>query len=801
MRVDTTNNYTDTDVGRPSVRITTKKAYTKGLFIADIAHMPSNACGSWPAFWSLGSGTWPANGEVDIIEGVNNQPTNIFAMHTSDGCTISGTDQTSTLLTEDCSTTGKYGYTGCTSQMPSGSSFGTSFNKANGGVYAMEWTSQAIKLWFFPRNEIPDSIAAGAPDVSEFGKPSANFQGSCDIDKHFKDHSFVFDTTFCGDWAGNVYGSSGCPMYNNADGTSKGPIYSCVEYVGKNPKAFKDTYWKINSFQVFQITNPTMTTTTISTSSLPSSIPAVSTSAISLTTIDIAQGASTTITGFTNFATTNSISTSVSTSAASSSSHATSSSASSVSHATSSSASSSSHATSSSASSVSHATSSSVSVVTQATSSSVSSASHAGSSSASSASSSVATGAASSTHGTASSSGVSGTGSASSTGSAAYPSGSNSQTLVTVTLSSTFTVVHTTPCTTSTEDASVSKDSYGSPSAPHNTVSSSSSPSSLSSPSSPSSPSSSASTVVDAQQPSSSPCSTSSSSQTAAAYESTETPTTTDTYVSTEDSYPTGYPSESPSTTVEAHASTKTPCTTSTEVSKEGSHPTGGPGKPYSAPSSSPVKNYNNPPPASSIVFEVYEPSGSPSSIVVYVPETVKAADHPSSVPTHGAYHPGGKPPSKAGESIASKPSQAPAHYPIESYPSGGHENGGYSSPNNEKNNNNNYPAAPSAPSPKSSQAPHAGPGYGGNTVTSYVTTVKVIQTKTAIVTAVPAETYTPVRYGSGNVTYTATGTAKISSKPSAVTSQPAGYTGAAVKNAVGWGVAAFVALMGAALV
>jgi hypothetical protein len=45
--------------GRPSVRLEGKRAYTKGLFIADIAHMPGNACGMWPAFWTLGSGEWP----------------------------------------------------------------------------------------------------------------------------------------------------------------------------------------------------------------------------------------------------------------------------------------------------------------------------------------------------------------------------------------------------------------------------------------------------------------------------------------------------------------------------------------------------------------------------------------------------------------------------------------------------------------------------------------------------------------------------------------------------------------------
>jgi hypothetical protein len=36
--------------GRASVRVSSKKAYNHGLFIADIQHMPGNACGVWPAF-------------------------------------------------------------------------------------------------------------------------------------------------------------------------------------------------------------------------------------------------------------------------------------------------------------------------------------------------------------------------------------------------------------------------------------------------------------------------------------------------------------------------------------------------------------------------------------------------------------------------------------------------------------------------------------------------------------------------------------------------------------------------------
>ena len=120
--VDTTM-YLDpmANLGRLSVRLTSVQSWTHGLFILDLAHMPANQCGVWPAWWMLGSGTWPENGkldpniplsrlsltllgEIDIIEFTNNLPNNLMALHASQSpnCTVAGADQSGTLLTANC---------------------------------------------------------------------------------------------------------------------------------------------------------------------------------------------------------------------------------------------------------------------------------------------------------------------------------------------------------------------------------------------------------------------------------------------------------------------------------------------------------------------------------------------------------------------------------------------------------------------------------------------------------------------------------------------------------------------------
>ncbi|EPE06319.1 glycoside hydrolase family 16 protein [Ophiostoma piceae UAMH 11346] len=237
--------------GRRSTRISSTNTYDKGLFIADITHMPVG-CGVWPAFWTFGP-NWPSSGEIDIIEGVNSQATDAVTLHTSAGCTMTKTgSQSDTVFSTgessvDCGADG--GSTGCSLATTDTNAYGAGFNANGGGVYAMELSSDAISVWFFARNSTMATnlavggSAAAAPNTADFGTPVARFSG-CDIDSHFKQQQIIFDTTFCGDWAGQQ-------SIWSSDATCAPKADTCNDYILNNGADLVDAYWLINSVRVY----------------------------------------------------------------------------------------------------------------------------------------------------------------------------------------------------------------------------------------------------------------------------------------------------------------------------------------------------------------------------------------------------------------------------------------------------------------------------------------------------------------------------------------------------------------------
>jgi hypothetical protein len=146
---------------------------------------------------------WPYDGEIDIIEGVNSQASNDMTLHTGPGCSISNNGTFSgSMTTSNCyvNAPGQSQNAGCQITTTNPQSYGADFNANGGGVYATEWTSQSINIYFFPRSSIPSDISNGNPDPSTWGTALASFSGGFNIDSFFKDQQIVRVLNFLEIW-------------------------------------------------------------------------------------------------------------------------------------------------------------------------------------------------------------------------------------------------------------------------------------------------------------------------------------------------------------------------------------------------------------------------------------------------------------------------------------------------------------------------------------------------------------------------------------------------------------------------
>jgi hypothetical protein len=252
MKVDTTETISG---NRKSVRIHSKNVFNGGLLILDFVHMPTG-CGTWPAFWSNGP-NWPAGGEIDIVEGVHDYTNNQATLHTDPGCGLPSTDANTLSISgtvvggRDCAV-GSTSNQGCGMRANSNTTFGAGFNSIGGGVYALQWDSSGISVFFFPRGSIPADITAEAPQPSTWGLAMARWPAiDCDPFRFFYDHIAIFDTTFCGDWAGAVWSASGIPGQEESCASRTG-VATCEEFVRNNGGSFEEAYWEIRSYKRYQ---------------------------------------------------------------------------------------------------------------------------------------------------------------------------------------------------------------------------------------------------------------------------------------------------------------------------------------------------------------------------------------------------------------------------------------------------------------------------------------------------------------------------------------------------------------------
>ncbi|KAK7058947.1 hypothetical protein VNI00_001571 [Paramarasmius palmivorus] len=251
IKGDDTNWLADGEY-RKSVRISTYAQYNTGLFILDTNTIPWG-CGKiipWAPLYihsrlsSYMAGVLDA-GLRELAIRVHDNQHNQVAWHTAPGCMLNPNASFTGTVVQDGGTNNTdcngliNNNAGCGITEWSRASYGPLFDQQGGGVVAMKWDENGIAVWSFFRAAVPQDIVANAPNPSLWGEPSALLMPQeCDPIQYFKNHSIIINITFCGDWAGNSYATSGCP------GT-------CAERL-KNPANFANASWNINHLRVYR---------------------------------------------------------------------------------------------------------------------------------------------------------------------------------------------------------------------------------------------------------------------------------------------------------------------------------------------------------------------------------------------------------------------------------------------------------------------------------------------------------------------------------------------------------------------
>lgn len=193
---------TDTSTGRESINLRSNIPLYEGLYVFEIKHMPSAACGLWSVIRLVD----------DTLMGFEIAPqTDGFIMITPNEQCVVAKDSSPPIIIDRPYPT-----------------FGGAFNNAKGGVYAIEWRADVVNVWQWVRDDVPADVKNGtSPDPSTWGPAWIQYKGNCQQRLYVQ-----FWTTFCAPWAQQDYFKSTC--------FSTAPI--CTHYVSQNPSAFQDAY-------------------------------------------------------------------------------------------------------------------------------------------------------------------------------------------------------------------------------------------------------------------------------------------------------------------------------------------------------------------------------------------------------------------------------------------------------------------------------------------------------------------------------------------------------------------------------
>lgn len=192
---------------------------------------------------------------VDIYEQWNAYKFNRQTLHTDHNATTGNCtfdmgsalgfhsfDMSNYKRTESCDVYASGTNDGCSSWDYEGA-----YGSSGGGVYAMEWTSDYIRMWTWHPDQVPLDVVQGAPDPEGWGLPGLSVGGSfCDIDRAFKNQSIVLNVDLCGDTAGS--GSEWTQSCAEETGYN-----ICARYVAANPGDFQESWFGVRTIKVYTL--------------------------------------------------------------------------------------------------------------------------------------------------------------------------------------------------------------------------------------------------------------------------------------------------------------------------------------------------------------------------------------------------------------------------------------------------------------------------------------------------------------------------------------------------------------------
>ncbi|KAM0753078.1 hypothetical protein T439DRAFT_378809 [Meredithblackwellia eburnea MCA 4105] len=259
LRVESTKTVTST---RKALKLTSSETFGVGdLIILDTARQPQ-VCGAWPAFWlTSATETWPAGGEIDVVEYVSLMTTATASVHTSSGCSMGTTGYTGTQMLSGSSglncDPNETDSQGCGIRSNKANSTGQGIGTTGGATYALEIASSGISVWVFreAEDEVPSDITSKEPVPSGWGEPFL-FLSSSDcspISDYFQNLMLIFNTNLCGTWAGDVWSDNlaYAGQYLSGSCATQTGYSTCEEYVLANGQDFVHAYWKIRSLNIY----------------------------------------------------------------------------------------------------------------------------------------------------------------------------------------------------------------------------------------------------------------------------------------------------------------------------------------------------------------------------------------------------------------------------------------------------------------------------------------------------------------------------------------------------------------------